>query len=106
MKVGVLQFFGWRDRSIPLQDVYARALERIDVGGSESLPIVTNGMPEVWMILSGAVRIQTSGLGTVDVVRGTTVLMPARISDAAAMADRPATILRITLPSPIKGLLA
>ncbi len=31
MKVGVLQFFGWRDRSIPLEDVYARALERIDV---------------------------------------------------------------------------
>ena len=31
MKVGVLQFFGWRDRSIPLQDVYTRALERIEV---------------------------------------------------------------------------
>ena len=31
MKVGVLQFFGWRDRSIPLDDVYARALDRIAV---------------------------------------------------------------------------
>lgn len=31
MKVGVLQFFGWRDRSIPLEDVYERALDRIDV---------------------------------------------------------------------------
>lgn len=31
MKVGVLQFFGWRDRSVPLEDVYARALERIEV---------------------------------------------------------------------------
>lgn len=31
MKVGVLQFFGWRDRSIPLEDVYTRALERIRV---------------------------------------------------------------------------
>ena len=31
MKVGVLQFFGWRDRSVPLEDVYARALDRIDV---------------------------------------------------------------------------
>ena len=30
MKVGVLQFFGWRDRSVPLEDVYARALDRID----------------------------------------------------------------------------
>ena len=31
MKVGVLQFFGWRDRGVPLADVYERALERIDV---------------------------------------------------------------------------
>ena len=31
MKVGVLQFFGWRDRSIPLEDVYSRALARIAV---------------------------------------------------------------------------
>jgi alkanesulfonate monooxygenase SsuD/methylene tetrahydromethanopterin reductase-like flavin-dependent oxidoreductase (luciferase family) len=31
MKIGVLQFFGWRDRSIPLEDVYARALARIEV---------------------------------------------------------------------------
>ena len=31
MKVGLLQFFGWRDRSVPLEDVYARALERIEI---------------------------------------------------------------------------
>jgi len=31
MKVGVLQFFGWRDRSVPLEDVYDRALARIEV---------------------------------------------------------------------------
>jgi alkanesulfonate monooxygenase SsuD/methylene tetrahydromethanopterin reductase-like flavin-dependent oxidoreductase (luciferase family) len=31
MKVGVLQFFGWRDRSIPLEDVYSRALGRMEV---------------------------------------------------------------------------
>jgi alkanesulfonate monooxygenase SsuD/methylene tetrahydromethanopterin reductase-like flavin-dependent oxidoreductase (luciferase family) len=29
MNVGVLQFFGWQDRSIPLPSVYAMALERI-----------------------------------------------------------------------------
>ena len=27
----MLQFFGWRDRSVPLESVYQRALERIDV---------------------------------------------------------------------------
>lgn len=31
MKIGVLQFFGWRDRSVPLESVYARALDRIEV---------------------------------------------------------------------------
>jgi len=31
VKVGLLQFFGWRDRSVPIEDVYARALERIEV---------------------------------------------------------------------------
>jgi alkanesulfonate monooxygenase SsuD/methylene tetrahydromethanopterin reductase-like flavin-dependent oxidoreductase (luciferase family) len=31
MKVGFLQFSGWRDRSIPLEDIYARALRRIEI---------------------------------------------------------------------------
>jgi alkanesulfonate monooxygenase SsuD/methylene tetrahydromethanopterin reductase-like flavin-dependent oxidoreductase (luciferase family) len=31
MKVGILQFFGWRDRSVPLHSVYASALERFSV---------------------------------------------------------------------------
>ena len=29
MKVGVLQFFGWQDRSIPLPSIYSMALDRI-----------------------------------------------------------------------------
>ena len=31
MKVGVLQFFGWRDRSVPLEDVYNRSFDRIKI---------------------------------------------------------------------------
>jgi alkanesulfonate monooxygenase SsuD/methylene tetrahydromethanopterin reductase-like flavin-dependent oxidoreductase (luciferase family) len=31
MKVGVLQFFGWLDRSIPLRSIYDMALERIAI---------------------------------------------------------------------------
>ena len=31
MKVGVLQFFGWLDRSVPLASIYDMALERISV---------------------------------------------------------------------------
>ena len=32
MKVGVLQFFSWPERRVPLETVYARALERIEIG--------------------------------------------------------------------------
>ena len=31
MQVGVLQFFDWRDRKIPLENIYARALERVRI---------------------------------------------------------------------------
>jgi len=31
MKVGVLQFFGWADRRIPLSSVYERAIERFEI---------------------------------------------------------------------------
>ena len=31
MKVGILQFFGWRDRSVPLNSVYETALERFSI---------------------------------------------------------------------------
>ena len=31
MKIGILQFFGWRDRSIPLHSVYESALERFSI---------------------------------------------------------------------------
>lgn len=31
MKVGILQFFGWRDRSVPLHSVYDAALERFSI---------------------------------------------------------------------------
>ena len=31
MKLGVLQFFGWADRHIPLESVYARAIDRFEI---------------------------------------------------------------------------
>ncbi|HZZ88547.1 MAG TPA: LLM class flavin-dependent oxidoreductase, partial [Caulobacteraceae bacterium] len=31
MKVGVLQFFGWADRRIPLDSIYERAVERFEI---------------------------------------------------------------------------
>ena len=31
MKVGILQFFGWRDRSVPLNSVYQAGLDRFSI---------------------------------------------------------------------------
>src|ERR1700744_3506476 len=42
MKVGVLQFFGWRDRSVALQEIYDTALEPIAV-------MDTTGYDAVWL---------------------------------------------------------
>ena len=42
MKVGILQFFGWRDRSIPLPSVYEAALERFAIMDSA-------GYDAVWL---------------------------------------------------------
>src|SRR5579872_2465813 len=42
MKVGVLQFFGWANRNIDLNSVYARAIERFDIMDRE-------GYDAVWL---------------------------------------------------------
>lgn len=42
MKVGILQFFGWRDRSVPLNSVYEAALERFSI-------MDTTGYDAVWL---------------------------------------------------------
>jgi alkanesulfonate monooxygenase SsuD/methylene tetrahydromethanopterin reductase-like flavin-dependent oxidoreductase (luciferase family) len=42
MKVGVLQFFGWLDRSVPLPAIYAMALDRI-------VTMDTAGYDAVWL---------------------------------------------------------
>src|SRR5262245_11882155 len=42
MKVGVLQFFGWQDRAIPLPSIYAMALDRIGI-------MDQNGYDAVWL---------------------------------------------------------
>jgi alkanesulfonate monooxygenase SsuD/methylene tetrahydromethanopterin reductase-like flavin-dependent oxidoreductase (luciferase family) len=42
MKVGVLQFFGWLDRSVPLPSIYDAALERIGI-------MDTTGYDAVWL---------------------------------------------------------
>jgi mannose-6-phosphate isomerase len=82
------------------------AIERIEAGGATSLPVVTSGEPVVWMTLAGAGRIETPGGPTVPLAAGTTVLMPAALESAVSHLEAGTILLRVTLPSPLEGLIA
>lgn len=82
-------------------------LEMITLRKNAVVPIVSNGLPEVWMVLGGAVRISNSSGPSVDVGLGDTVLIPAGSTQPSAAAPASdARILRITLPSALDGLIA
>jgi len=95
VKVGVLQFFGWRDRSIPLADVYARALDRIDV-------MDRTGYDAVWLaehhftgysvcpsvhVMAAHVAARTRNLRIGTAVTLAALYHPLRIAEEIALLD-------------------
>ncbi|MGI9591365.1 MAG: LLM class flavin-dependent oxidoreductase [Myxococcota bacterium] len=95
MKVGVLQFFGWRDRSVPLADVYSRALERIEV-------MDRTGYDAVWLaehhftgysvcpsvhVMAAHVAARTSRLRVGTAVTLAALYHPLRIAEEVALLD-------------------
>jgi alkanesulfonate monooxygenase SsuD/methylene tetrahydromethanopterin reductase-like flavin-dependent oxidoreductase (luciferase family) len=95
MKFGVLQFFSWPERRIPLPEVYARALQRIDV-------MDKTGYDAVWLAehhfntfsvcpsvhVMGAhvaARTQTLRIGTA--VTLAAMYQPLRIAEEIALID-------------------
>lgn len=90
----------------PLVNTEFFAMERVTMTTPGRLEIVTNGMPLIWMILQGSGRVDaSSGLST-PLRTGDTVLHPAALLEANALFDDPVSLLQITLPSPLKGMLA
>ena len=85
-------------------------IERIEALTDAMLPVITSGLPVVWMILSGGGRITTSGASSdsfeVQLPIGTTALMPAELAEAVARLEAGTSLLRVTLPSPMEGLIA
>jgi mannose-6-phosphate isomerase len=81
-------------------------IERMDVSGPVSLPIATSGMPIVWMMLRGGGVIETPGAAKVAISLGDTVLLPAGLRDAAANLQGNTSLLVVTLPSPLRGMIA
>jgi hypothetical protein len=81
-------------------------LERIDALRDVSSNVVTSGLPEVWMMLAGKGRIETPGRDDLELSAGTTTLMPAALTGAVIHAGKGAWLVRVRLPSPLKGMIA
>ena len=81
-------------------------IERIELDPAGELEIVTSGMPEVWMILSGSGRIEVAEEPMNAMERGQTWLIPAGLTDASARSGTGLELLRVSLPSPVEGALA
>lgn len=93
----------------PLAETPDFSIQRIDALDDAAIDIVTSGIPEVWMVLAGQGQIHSHAQPILDIHRGMTLLMPAALSEpepATASVKRSTSILRITLPSPVKGMIA
>jgi alkanesulfonate monooxygenase SsuD/methylene tetrahydromethanopterin reductase-like flavin-dependent oxidoreductase (luciferase family) len=95
MKVGVLQFFSWPGRHGPLQDVYARALERIEImdkGGFDAVWLAEHHFttfsvcPSVHMLGTlAAARTRRLRIGTA--VSLAALYQPLRLAEEVALLD-------------------
>ena len=82
------------------------AIEQIEAASAACYRVETSGMPEVWMMLAGRGRIETAGAPDVDLAAGTTVLVPAALAGAEVALEQAAGFLRISVRSPLEGLIA
>ncbi len=95
MKVGVLQFFGWRDRSIPLEEIYQSALSRIET-------MDQTGYDAVWLaehhfssysvcpsvhVMATHIAARTSNLRIGTAVTLAALYHPLRIAEEVALLD-------------------
>ena len=93
-------------RTTPLVQTEFFEIERIETEAPIRMEVVTSGMPVIWMTLAGSGRIVTKGAPAADLGPGTTALLPAGLADAVATLQPASSLLRVTLPSPLKGMLA
>lgn len=93
-------------RTTPLTRTEFFAIERIEAESDSSLTVVTSGLPVVWMMVRGGGWVEPAGGAAVELPAGATVLMPAELDEPVAVLREGAELLRITLASPIEGLIA
>ncbi len=97
-------------KTTPLLKTKRFVIERLEAFTDAVLPVVTSGLPVVWMILVGRAQVAASDGSSdsidVDLPIGTTALMPAALENTVARLAPETSMLRITLPSPMEGLIA
>lgn len=74
-------------------------IERLRSSTAVTVPITPNDRPEIWMVLAGSALARNPYAPDVDLIRGSTVLFPARLAGASADLETGTSLLRITLPS-------
>jgi mannose-6-phosphate isomerase len=92
-------------RTTPLTETEYFVIERVEALETAELPVVTDDMPVVWMVVAGAGRLRGGG-EDIALAPGVTALMPAALTDGVAMLEKGCALLEITLPSPMKGMIA
>jgi mannose-6-phosphate isomerase len=80
-------------------------IERIETLQPVKLPVVTDDMPVIWMIVTGTGRLR-GGEIEIALSPGATTLLPAALEDGTGELDQGCSLLRVSLPSPTRGMIA
>jgi mannose-6-phosphate isomerase len=81
------------------------SIERVDAAAGASFPIVTQDLPVVWMMLSGAAEI-SGDFEPQPVNPGDSALIPAAANGWQAAFSANSRLLLVRLPSPLRNMLA
>jgi len=92
-------------RASPLVETEYFTIERVEALRAVMLPVVTDDMPVIWMVIAGEGRLRGGGT-EVRLAAGTTALLPAALADGRGQLGPECTVLRVTLPAPTRGMIA
>jgi mannose-6-phosphate isomerase len=97
-------------RTTPLAATEHFEIDRVDSLSMARFEVVSSGLPEIWMMIAGAGRFESADRPTVDLHPGTTVLVPAALGSEASgwnlSLARSSWLVRVRLPSPLRGMIA
>ena len=96
-------------KSTPLLETDFFSIERIEAGPEcGGLTMATSGLPMIFMMLHGRADItaQAMGLEPTPFLLGSTALIPAALTTFGFSFHEPCQMLRVSLPSQLKGMIA